>query len=232
MLAFCCPTAFAANQTVKATASNVFVESSVTVTQGETVTWTNVGSGRHNVHFDDDSFIDPNPASISDWTVFRTFAQPGTYPYYCEVHGGPGGFGMSGTVVVNPPPPGGGGGGGGGGPPPPPPDNPPVSSLVSSSKQDVDKLFVRASMNEPGTLAAGATVSVPGAAKVYRFKRATKTVSANQSVKLRLKLSKKALKKVKRALRHKRKLRANVTLTATDMTGKQTIRKSKVRLRR
>ena len=33
-------------------------------------------------------------------------------------------------------------------------DPAPVSSMVGPSKQDVDKLFVRASMNEAGTLTA------------------------------------------------------------------------------
>jgi plastocyanin len=229
-LALGCPAAFGANQTVTANMSNAFVEASVTITQGETVTWMNVGGGLHNVHFDDDSFIEPNPPSSTDWTVYRTFAQPGTYPYYCQVHGAAGGIGMSGTVTVNPAPPGGGGGTPG---PNPAPDAAPVSSLIAPPKQRVHKLFVRASMNEAGTLAATGTVSVPaGAAKVYRFKRASEAVSANQSVKLRLKLSKSGLKRVKRALRRKKRLRANITLTATDTTGKQTIRKLKVRLTR
>jgi plastocyanin len=229
MLALGCPAAFGANQTVIAkSSSNVFDPASVTITQGETVTWNNDGGNVHNVHFDDGLFempMDPDPTM---WSVFRTFMQPGTYTYYCEAHQS---VGMTGTVVVNPPPPGGGGGGTPG--TSPTPNAAPVSSLIAPSKQRVNKLFVRASMNEAGTLAATGTVSVPsGAAKVYRFKRASKAVSANQSVKLRLKLSKSGLKRVKRALPRKKRLRANITLTATDSTGKQTIRKLKVRLTR
>jgi hypothetical protein len=88
-------------------------------------------------------------------------------------------------------------------------------------------------MNEAGTLTAAATVSVPGgSAKVFRFKRASKTVAPNVPVKLRLKLTKKALRAVKRALRHRKKLSARVTLTAKDTTGHQTVRKQKIRLTR
>ena len=229
MLALGCPAAFGANQTViPKSSSNTFDPASVTITQGETVTWNNDG-GFHNVHFDDGLFempMDPDPTT---WSVFRTFMQPGTYTYYCEAHQS---VGMTGTVVVNPAPSGGGGGGGTPGPTPTP-DAAPVSSLIAPPKQRLHKLFVRASMNEAGTLAATGTVSVPrGAAKVYRFKRASEAVSANQPVKLRLKLSKSGLKRVTRALRRKKSLRANITLTATDTTGKQTIRKLKVRLTR
>src|SRR5256885_574747 len=80
-----------------------------------------------------------------------------------------------------------------------------VASLISASKQRVDKLFVRASMNEVGTLTAAGTVAVPaGAAKLYRFKSVSKAVSANVPVKLPLKLSKKSLKVVKAALRRRK----------------------------
>jgi plastocyanin len=34
-------------------------------------------------------------------TFSMTFKTPGSYPYYCRVHGGPGGRGMSGTVTVS-----------------------------------------------------------------------------------------------------------------------------------
>jgi plastocyanin len=33
---------------------------------------------------------------------FFTFTEPGTYPYYCIPHGGPGGVGMSATIIVQP----------------------------------------------------------------------------------------------------------------------------------
>jgi plastocyanin len=94
------PAALAANQNV-AVSSNVFTAKDVNVTQGESVTWHNNG-GTHNVHFDDDSYIMPNPASSAGWTVSRTFNTPGTFRYYCDIHGGPGGAGMAGTVTVSP----------------------------------------------------------------------------------------------------------------------------------
>ena len=94
------PSALATNQSVTVS-SNVFTSNAVTVFQGESVTWHNTG-GTHNVHFDDNSFRMPNPASSSGWTVSRTLNTPGTFRYYCDVHGGPGGVGMSGTVTVTP----------------------------------------------------------------------------------------------------------------------------------
>jgi hypothetical protein len=77
----------------------VFTPSTVTVFQGETVTWNNAG-GTHNVKFDDGSFTQPASPSSAAWTVSRTFPTPGSYRYYCQVHGGPGGVGMSGIVNV------------------------------------------------------------------------------------------------------------------------------------
>jgi plastocyanin len=227
LLLWCAPTV-AANQTVTATSGmNVFSPSVVTITQNETVTWNNDGVNFHNVHFEDESFVMPMSPMDTMWSVFHTFTQPGTFKYYCEVHRDQG---MTGTVVVNAAPAGGGGGGGGA---PGPVDTAPVSSLVASSKQRVDKLFVRASMNEPGTLTASGTVTVPGgAAKLYRFRAARKQVSANVPVKLPLRLSRNASRAVKAALRHHKKVRAKVTLAAKDTTGHQTIRKQTIRLSR
>jgi hypothetical protein len=104
---------------------------------------------------------------------------------------------------------------------------------VASSKQHVGKLFVRASMNEAGTLTASGTVTVPGGtAKLYRFKPSGRHVSANVPVKLPLKLSKNGLRVVKAALGRRKKLSAKVTLTARDTTGHQTVRKQTIRLTR
>jgi plastocyanin len=228
--ALCCAPAFGAVQTVTATSGtmNVFSPNLVTITQGDTVAWNNDGGNFHNVHFEDDSFVMPMTPMDTMWSVSRTFTQPGTFKYYCEVHKDQG---MSGTVVVNAPPA--GGGGAGGGPTAPPVDRAPVSTLVSSSKQRLDKLFVRASMNETGTLTATGTVSVPGhSARLYRFKSVSRHVPANVPVKLRLKLPGQAQKAVKRALRQRRKLRAKVTLTARDATGHRTVRRQTIRLTR
>lgn len=78
----------------------------VTVDTGGTVTWTQVGSLPHSVTADDGSFDShPECGGTGDCmgtgdTFAHTFAEPGTYAYYCRIHGGPGGVGMSGTVVV------------------------------------------------------------------------------------------------------------------------------------
>lgn len=229
------PAAFAANQTVRTTATNTFVEKQVTIAPGETVTWMNEGGGTHNVHFDDDSFVMPTSPSSSPWSVSRQFPQVGTYPYHCEVHGLAGGIGMSGTVVVSasgggPAPP--GGQPAPGGQTPIPDSTKPATSITGRSTQRAAKLFVRASMNEAGTLRATARVNVPSRlAKVFRFKPVTRTVSANADVKLRLKLSKKALRTVRRALRQNR-LKAKVTVTAKDSAGNRTTARRTVRLTR
>ena len=91
--------ALAANQTVTATPSNQFTPRNVEVNQGEMVTWNN-GGGVHNVHFDDNSFDMPASPSSTAWSVNRTFNTPGTFRYYCELHGGPNGSGMAGAVYV------------------------------------------------------------------------------------------------------------------------------------
>lgn len=92
--------ALAVNQTVTANSMNTFSPATVTITQGDQVTWNNSG-GVHNVHFDDNSYIQPASPSGSAWSVSRTFNNTGSFKYYCEIHGGPGGVGMSGTVNVN-----------------------------------------------------------------------------------------------------------------------------------
>ena len=93
--------ALAANQTVTANSTNTFSPSTVTVTQGEMVTWNNT-SGVHNVNFDDGSYTMPPSPQAAPWTVSRTFNNVGSFRYYCQLHGGAGGVGMSGIVNVTP----------------------------------------------------------------------------------------------------------------------------------
>jgi plastocyanin len=91
------PAAGAADQTVSALPSNVFSPADVSIAQGETVTWNNVGGGTHNVRFDDGTFEMPAQPSATAWSVQRTFDQVGDFTYYCEAHPG-----MTGIVRVSP----------------------------------------------------------------------------------------------------------------------------------
>lgn len=86
-----------------------FQPPSLTVTAGETVTWTSSGSLPHTVTSSDGAFdSSPECESFSDGdaclnngeTYEFTFDTPGTYPYYCKLHGTSDGSGMAGTIVV------------------------------------------------------------------------------------------------------------------------------------
>jgi plastocyanin len=84
---------------VVATSGNEFFPRSLTVPPDTTVYWENRGTF-HNVRFEDGGFEEPADPQATPWRVWRHFDVPGVYRYYCEMHGGPGGQGMSGTVVV------------------------------------------------------------------------------------------------------------------------------------
>ena len=92
--------ALAASQSV-GVSDNFFDPERVAVKPGESVTWTNSGNNPHNVSFDDGTFTSPSPPSANTWTETRTFTADGAYGYYCQIHGSPGGGGMSGVVYVN-----------------------------------------------------------------------------------------------------------------------------------
>jgi plastocyanin len=78
-----------------------FSPAEITVTPGATVTWTNEGSLPHTVTADGGLF-DSGTLEPGD-TFSHTFEEPGEYPYYCQFHGGEGGQGMSGVVIVSEP---------------------------------------------------------------------------------------------------------------------------------
>jgi len=114
--------ALAANQTVSALSGpNRFSPATVTVTQGEKVTWINM-SGLHNVKFDDGLFEQPAAPALPPWTVERTFNATGTFTYLCDEHNTT----MFGSVTVQP--------AGTPGPTPPPPGSPPLVSPPSGGQ--------------------------------------------------------------------------------------------------
>jgi plastocyanin len=74
-----------------------FSPSTVTIDAGQPVCWSWTQSVQHNVKADDGSFTSGSPATNGNFQ--RTFSTPGTYGFYCQVHGSLTG-GMRGTVVV------------------------------------------------------------------------------------------------------------------------------------
>jgi hypothetical protein len=125
---------------------------------------------------------------------------------------------------------GGDGGGGGGGEGGTVKDaDKPSCSLRFARRQDVDKLHVRARMNEAGMVSATAVVVV-GRSPIA-FKLSFRTVKQNRFARLPLKLARKHLRAVKRALRRGKRLRAKVLVTARDKAGNEQERRVTIRLR-
>jgi predicted lipoprotein with Yx(FWY)xxD motif/plastocyanin len=88
----------AAAQTVTISVQNfAFNPKELTVSPGTTVIWHNNDSAMHTVTSDTGLFDGGLPGG-ADFQF--TFKDPGTYPYYCKPHGGPGGEGMSGVIIV------------------------------------------------------------------------------------------------------------------------------------
>ena len=78
---------------------NRFTPNDITINVGDTVRWTNASGGNpHDVTADDGRFAS---TTASSWPPFsQTFNSVEQVRYFCSVHGGPGGSGMSGTVNV------------------------------------------------------------------------------------------------------------------------------------
>jgi plastocyanin len=104
--------AFAANHDVSVggAAGFAFSPSTLTITAGDTVTFTNAG-GLHNVVSDVDAVTafrcaagcdatgGNGNASSAAWSAVVTFPTAGSAPYHCEIHAG---SGMTGTITINP----------------------------------------------------------------------------------------------------------------------------------
>jgi len=84
----------------------VFEPASVTISKGDTVTWTNNAGFPHNIVFDEDAIpagANAEALSHEDYlnapgeTATSKFDVAGEYSYYCEPHQG---AGMQGKVIV------------------------------------------------------------------------------------------------------------------------------------
>jgi plastocyanin len=86
-------------------ADSQFNPTELTIPAGATVVWTHRGQAPHTVTADEGAF---ESETIQSGGIFEfSFLEPGIYAYHCAFHGGPGGEGMSGVIVVEaaaPPP--------------------------------------------------------------------------------------------------------------------------------
>jgi plastocyanin len=96
-------TVFTANATAAPTSASVTVQDNtfdadyVVVAAGGTVTWTWAGSNAHDVTWVSGGLA--NSPTQASGTHSVTFDTPGTYEYYCSIHGSPT-SGMRGKIVV------------------------------------------------------------------------------------------------------------------------------------
>lgn len=73
----------------------------VHIQPGQSVVWNNASGAEHTVTADDGSFDSGDVETGGEYTM--QFNAVGTYPYFCQYHGGPGGVGMSGVIIVDAP---------------------------------------------------------------------------------------------------------------------------------
>jgi plastocyanin/tRNA A-37 threonylcarbamoyl transferase component Bud32 len=78
---------------------NAFAPSRLTIPVGATVIWKNAGSVEHTVTAEGGSF--DSGALASGGTFQHTFTTAEPFPYFCQFHGGNGGSGMAGSLLVS-----------------------------------------------------------------------------------------------------------------------------------
>jgi len=76
-----------------------FSPAELTINVGDTIYWQSMGYYNHNVVADDSSFY-IGDLSSGNWLGMLVLETPGIFQYYCSIHGGPGGVGMSGVITV------------------------------------------------------------------------------------------------------------------------------------
>lgn len=89
---------------VTATAGNNFMPANLTINIGDTVIWSNVGGGFHNINASQaiypnnpESFLNSPTPTNGNWTFQWVFTIAGTYDYQCDPHAG---MGMVGEINV------------------------------------------------------------------------------------------------------------------------------------
>lgn len=87
-----------------ASVDNSFEPQTVSVVVGQSVIWTNTGRNRHDIKIkkaQSDFGIDQDSFTPLTGTYTYAFSKPGSFVYYCSIHGTAKGKGMAGTIVVS-----------------------------------------------------------------------------------------------------------------------------------
>ena len=109
----------------------------------------------------------------------------------------------------------------------------PKATLSGAKTQKAgSSVSVTVRCDEACVVNASGTVSVPGAAKVFKLGKARRSIRAGGKAKLKLKVSKKARRAIRKALRRKRKVRATIKLRIADSAGNTRRPSRKIRLKR
>jgi plastocyanin len=85
------------SEVVVVVGNNFFNDDSVTISVGDTVTFSKTGNGNHNVDFANNSIADSVGPTTAPFNHSVTFNSVGTFSYICDIHVG---VGMDGTVTV------------------------------------------------------------------------------------------------------------------------------------
>lgn len=108
----------------------------------------------------------------------------------------------------------------------------PLLTLGGPAKQKAGAAVavVVACPSEACVAGATGTVNVPAASRVYRLRRASAAVPRGGKATLRLKISKRAQRAIRRALRKRKRVRAKVVVTARDGAGNIVTKTRRIRL--
>jgi len=93
-------------------------------------------------------------------------------------------------------------------------------------------VVIGAACTEPCTVAASGAISIPGAARVFRLRRATRTLAAGARVRIKVRITKRTRRPLRRALARRRRVRARVRVRATDLSSNASSARKTVRARR
>jgi hypothetical protein len=117
---------------------------------------------------------------------------------------------------------------------PPPRDVSPPSFSATSKSATLSKkgtITLALTSSEPASGTVTGTISVPKAAKSVHFKAASIKLAPGKFTPVRLKLSKRDARAVRKAVRQ-RTLKANITVTLTDGAGNRNVKRLKLGVKR